>query len=131
MHAHIPPHSSSAQVGWRTEGIEVRAVENSKLLHETALIEAFNLKAAIEYKMKQVEEARDSLTDMPPRSEEELDPVTLHNTALINMDKDANAGFDKLQFLLQQNPCPPETFGNLLLLYVVVSLKLHSIHKRV
>ena len=131
MHAHIPPHSSSAQVGWRTEGIEVRAVENSKLLHETALIEAFNLKAAIEYKMKQVEEARDSLTDMPPRSEEELDPVTLHNTALINMDKDANAGFDKLQFLLQQNPCPPETFGNLLLLYVVVSLKLHSIHKSV
>jgi tetratricopeptide repeat protein 30 len=105
------------KVGWRTEGIEVRAVENSKVLHQTALIEAFNLKASIEYKMKQFTEARDSLTDMPPRSEEELDPVTLHNTALINMDLDVNAGFDKLQFLLQQNPCPPETFGNLLLLY--------------
>ena len=26
-------------------------------------------------------------------------------------------GFEKLQFLLQQNPFPPETFGNLLLLY--------------
>mmetsp|Transcript_4542 Transcript_4542/g.11650 ORF Transcript_4542/g.11650 Transcript_4542/m.11650 type:complete len:654 (+) Transcript_4542:121-2082(+) len=105
------------KVGWRTEGIEVRAVENSKLLHQTALIETFNLKASIEYKMKQFTEARDSLTDMPPRSEEELDPVTLHNTALINMEVDVNAGFDKLQFLLQQNPCPPETFGNLLLLY--------------
>jgi len=54
---------------------------------------------------------------MPPRGEEELDPVTLHNVALINMDEDANSGFEKLQFLLQQNPCPPETFGNLLLLY--------------
>jgi len=54
---------------------------------------------------------------MPPRTEEELDPVTLHNHALMHMDQDANSGFEKLQFLLQQNPCPPETFGNLLLLY--------------
>jgi hypothetical protein len=35
-----------------TEGIEVRSVGNTLLLHETALIEACNLKAAIEYKLK-------------------------------------------------------------------------------
>lgn len=54
---------------------------------------------------------------MPPRSEEELDVVTLHNQALMNMDQRTTEGFEKLQFLLLQNPFPPESFGNLLLLY--------------
>lgn len=54
---------------------------------------------------------------MPPRGEEELDPVTLHNQALMNMETHPTEGFEKLQFLIQQNPFPPETFGNLLLLY--------------
>ncbi|XP_055507199.1 tetratricopeptide repeat protein 30A isoform X1 [Leucoraja erinacea] len=104
-------------VGMTTEGIDVRSVGNTLVLHETALIEAFNLKAAIEYQLKNYEAAQEALTDMPPRSEEELDPVTLHNQALMNMDTKPTEGFEKLQFLLQQNPFPPETFGNLLLLY--------------
>ncbi|XP_069762887.1 intraflagellar transport protein 70A isoform X2 [Narcine bancroftii] len=104
-------------VGMTTEGIDVRSVGNTLVLHETALIEAFNLKAAIEYQLKNYEAAKEALTDMPPRSEEELDPVTLHNQALMNMDSKPTEGFEKLQFLLQQNPFPPETFGNLLLLY--------------
>ncbi|KAI9203537.1 uncharacterized protein BJ171DRAFT_623875 [Polychytrium aggregatum] len=62
--------------------------------------------------------AREALTDMPPRLEQELDPVTLQNQALINMDEDPTTGFEKLNFLLQQVSCPPETFGNLLLLYI-------------
>ena len=36
-------------MGSNTEGIEVRSVGNSQTLQETALVEAFNLKAAIEY----------------------------------------------------------------------------------
>jgi tetratricopeptide repeat protein 30 len=52
-------------------------VGNSQVLKETALIEAFNLKAAIEYVMKNVDAAKEALTDMPPRTEEELDPVRL------------------------------------------------------
>lgn len=104
-------------VGMATEGIEAGSVGNTRVLSETALIEAFNLKSAIEYQLKNVDAAVEALTDMPPRTEEELDPVTLHNHALMHMDQDANSGFEKLQFLLQQNPCPPETFGNLLLLY--------------
>lgn len=87
------------------------------MLHETALIQAFNLRAALEYQMKNFESAQDALNDMPPRSEEELDPITLHNQALINMETNPTDGFEKLQFLLLQNPCPPETFSNLLLLY--------------
>ena len=56
------------------------------------------------------------------RSEEELDAVTLHNQALMNMEQRPTEGFEKLQFLLQQNPFPPETFGNLLLLYCKYSM---------
>ncbi|KAI9339947.1 hypothetical protein BDR26DRAFT_861866 [Obelidium mucronatum] len=104
-------------VGMATEGIEVRSVGNSQILHETYLIEAFNLKAAIEYRLKNFESAREALTDMPPRLEQELDPVTLHNQALTHMDQDPSTGFEKLNFLLQQPPTPPEVFGNLLLLY--------------
>jgi len=104
-------------VGMQTEGIEVRSVGNTLTLHKTALIEAFNLKAAIEYLLKNQDAAREALTDMPPRSENELDAVTLHNQALMNMELKPTDGFGKLQFLLQQNPFPPETFGNLLLLY--------------
>ncbi|KAI5944690.1 intraflagellar transport protein 70B [Manis javanica] len=104
-------------VGMTTEGIDVRSVGNTLVLHQTSLVEAFNLKAAIEYQLRNYEAAREALTDMPPRAEEELDPVTLHNQALMNMDARPTEGFEKLQFLLQQNPFPPETFGNLLLLY--------------
>ncbi|CAB0038789.1 unnamed protein product [Trichogramma brassicae] len=125
-------------VGMTTEGIEVRSVGNTWTLHETALTEAFNLKAAIEYQLKNCmyfsyyrlncmyfktpinlldAAAKEALTDMPPRSEEELDAVTLHNQALINMDSKPNEGFEKMQFLLQKNPFPSETFANILLLY--------------
>ena len=37
--------------------------------------------------------------------------------ALINMDADPSTGFAKLNFLIANPPCPPESFGNLLLLY--------------
>lgn len=104
-------------VGMSTEGIDFHSVGNTLVLHQTALIEAFNLKAAIEYQMKNLRGAQEALTDMPPRSDEELDPVTLHNQALLNMDTKPSEGFEKLAFLLQQPSFPPVTFGNLLLLY--------------
>jgi hypothetical protein len=46
--------------------------------------------------------------------QEELDPVTLHNLALMHMDADPTGGFRKFNFLLQSPPFPPETFGELL-----------------
>ena len=46
----------------QTEGIEVRSVGNTLTLHKTALIEAFNLKAAIEYLLKNQDAAREALT---------------------------------------------------------------------
>jgi len=104
-------------VGSQTEGVDVRSVGNSLVLKETALIEAFNLKAAIEYQMKNYDAAQEALSDMPPRAEEELDPVSLHNSALMHMETDPAAGFKKLNFLISNPPFPPETFVNLMLLY--------------
>lgn len=104
-------------VGMTTEGIEVRSVGNTLILQQSALVEAFNLKAAIQFQLKNLEGAQDALTDMPPRTDEELDLVTLHNQALVNMEARPSEGFEKLAFLLQQDPFPPVTFGNLLLLY--------------
>ena len=81
-------HHPELSVGSNTEGIEARSVGNSAVLKETCLIEAFNLKAAIEYQLRTVEPAkttrdtdaaREALSDMPPRHESELDAVTLHN----------------------------------------------------
>eukprot|EP01039_Chlorochromonas_danica_P003860 gene3860-4217_t len=113
-------------VGSNTDGIDVRSVGNSAVLKETCLIEALNLKAAIEYEMKTVEPAKmateataakEALTDMPPRLESELDPVTLHNQAIIFAEEDPSGAFKKLSYLLANPPYPPETFGNLLLLH--------------
>lgn len=67
--------------------------------------------------MKNLDAAKEALSDMPPRLEEELDPVTLHNQALLHMDEDPSNGFRKLNYLLANPPFPPETFGNLLLLH--------------
>ena len=43
--------------------------------------------------------------------------MSLHNTALMNMENLPAQGFRKLNFLIQNPPFPPETFANLLLLY--------------
>lgn len=43
---------------------------------------------------------------MPPRSEDELDPVTLMNQALMNIEEDPQGGFKKLNHLLANPPFP-------------------------
>jgi tetratricopeptide repeat protein 30 len=49
------------------EGLDVRSVGNSQALKETALIEAFNLKAAIELMTKNTPAAAEAVAEMPPR----------------------------------------------------------------
>jgi tetratricopeptide repeat protein 30 len=104
-------------VGTNSEQMPVASVGNTQALKESALIEAFNLKAAIEYNLKNYQAAKEALWDMPPRNEDEFDPVTLMNYALMNMETDPSGGFKKLNFLLHSPPFPPESFANLLLLY--------------
>lgn len=67
-----------------TEGIEVH-VRNSAVLRDTALVEAFNLKAAIEFQLNNIADAKEALTDMPPRAQQDIDAVSLHNQALIQV----------------------------------------------
>jgi tetratricopeptide repeat protein 30 len=105
-------------IGAQSDDIETHSVGNSKLLQETALVQAFNLKAAVEFQLKNNEAAVRALQEMPPRSEDELDAVTLHNQGLLNMESNPTEGFKKLNFLISQPSFPPETFGNLLLLYI-------------
>ena len=90
---------------------------NSVSLQESYIIEAYNLKAAIAFKQKEIEKAKAALNSIPARCENKIDPVTLHNQALIHMDSDPTSGLKKLNFLLSNPPFPSETFGNLLLLY--------------
>ncbi|XP_065176423.1 intraflagellar transport protein 70A-like [Sycon ciliatum] len=94
------------------------SVGNTQTLQETHAIEAFNLGAMLVMESKGPAKALAYLRCMPPRSAHELDAVTLHNEAVLNMDAEPVEGFEKLQFLLQQAVCPPETFSNLILLYL-------------
>eukprot|EP01084_Bolivina_argentea_P067240 122500_1 len=104
-------------------GINVQSVGMTHALKQTSLIEAFNLKIAKEYQLKKFNKAKASLYAMPPREESELDHITLHNTALLQLletnNKDnVNEGFRKLNFLITQQSFPPETFQNLLISYI-------------
>lgn len=92
-------------------------VFNSFALQESFLVEAYNLKAAIQYNDKNYQGALKIMDSMPQRKDEELDPVSLHNNALFDTDQDVNASFDKMKFLLSNPPFPPVTFKNILTLY--------------
>jgi len=105
-------------VGARSDGERVHSVGNSQALQDSALVEAFNLKCAVEYQLKNQDGAAEALVDMPPREVQELDPCTLHNKALVNFSSDPEEGFRTLNFLISNPPFPPEAFANLLLLYI-------------
>jgi tetratricopeptide repeat protein 30 len=92
-------------------------IENHVALQESHLIEAYNLKAAIEYSSNNFDDCKETLASMPPREEKSLDPVTLHNDALFYLEKETQSSFEKFRFLLANPPFPPVTFQNLLLLY--------------
>ena len=97
----------------------VLSVGNSAALRDSFLVEAFNLKAAIEYSLSSPAHARESLLDMPPRELHELDIVTLHNTALLDMERNPAENLKKLSYVLEVGGVhfPKEAFNNLLLFY--------------
>lgn len=99
-----------------TEG-GARSVGNPPTLSLSGLVQALNLKAAIEYQEGNVEAAREALMDLPPRAEAELDSITLHNLALTADQMNGTVKLRRLAFLLELGPlCPLETFSNLLIL---------------
>ena len=103
-------------------GNGTQSVGNSVALAKSALVEAYNLRIAVEWTLGSQEGAETALKSIPPRREEELDAVTLHNLALLEMEKSPAEGFRKIRHILQTPPFPPEAFGNLLLLYIKYDL---------
>lgn len=108
-----------------------------QFLDEMQLIEAYNLKAAIEFDMGNAVNAAVTLAEMPERLEENVDAVTLHNEGIFGAERrncsvvcpqagavslegecmDDSTYLRKLQYLLNNPPYPPSTFANLLILY--------------
>ena len=95
-----------------------KMVANSQSLHESRLIEAYNLRAAIEYKLMNLEVAKDALLEMPARKESDLDHISLHNKAVLESKTEPEQSFDKLSHLLSSDYAPPPTMMNALLLCV-------------
>ncbi|KAI3387051.1 hypothetical protein SNEBB_001270 [Seison nebaliae] len=109
-------------IGLITDGMDSASVGNTAVLRESKLVEAFNLKAAIEYELENFKDAREAFTDMPPRNIEELDPITLHNIGITNVDEESEESLDKLEHLLQIADSPKEVFQNLLIIYLKFEL---------
>jgi tetratricopeptide repeat protein 30 len=101
----------------RNQECEQSFIRNSGTLQESFLIEAYNLKASIEYSRKNFTEAKKILEDMPQRIEEDVDPVSLHNQAILDLESSEDDSFKKLTFLLSNPPFPKDTFRNLVTLY--------------
>lgn len=99
------------------EAVDFDVAGSLQKIQDLYLVETFNLLMSIEYDQKHFREAKEALHEIPTRSDEDLDSVTLHNTALCTMDEDPSAAFSKLGFLMEAQPPLSETFRNLLLGY--------------
>ncbi|PHJ20925.1 tetratricopeptide repeat-containing protein [Cystoisospora suis] len=82
-------------------------------LKDTALIEAVNLRSAIDFRLERVADAAEKLDLMPWRPPKEVDAVTVHNQALFQAEENAGVAFNMLRFLIDNPPFPPEAFANL------------------
>lgn len=99
------------------ETVDIDVTGSRLIVQELYLVEAFNLLMAIEYDQRHYKEAKDALDELPMRSEDDLDQITLHNTAIVSMEEDPSGSFKKLTFLLTNDSPVTETFRNLLLGY--------------
>jgi len=90
------------------------------VIQQSHLVEFFNLKALIEYDSGDKGAAATSLDDMPTTLDEDKDAVSLHNEAIVCdvAGGNLNGCFKKLQHLITSPSYPPETFANILNLYV-------------
>jgi len=106
----------------QTEGEEEKKC-NEKVVHEikqSGIIEASNLRAAIEYERGNVEKAKKILKDLSTiltKVGVQKDPTTYHNEAIVGVNDNCAESISKLNELLNSPEAPPETFQNLIHLY--------------
>ena len=103
--------------------LEEEKKTNEKQIHEikqSGIVEALNLKAAIEYEKGNFEKAKKILTDLNDILEKygvQKDPTTSHNEAIVKVSDNCADSISKLNELLNSTNPPPETFQNLIHLY--------------
>ena len=98
---------------------EVYHVDNDDDDDSRHIVEALNLKAAIYHETRRFDEARAAIDHVCLiKNGEDLDTVTVHNDAVINKEQDPRVAIVKLEYLLSNQPFPPETLGNLLTFYL-------------
>ena len=102
------------------DGNPVTDLSYLAVIQQSRLVECLNLKASIEYDSGDKVTAAKTLGDMPTMLEEDKDAVTLHNEAIFCDVESGNLDgcFKKLQHLISNVSYPPETFANIILLYV-------------
>ena len=96
-----------------------KSVGNSRLLEHSYLVEATNLKALIQHSLRDREGAKKTMMQLPPRFENELDQISLHNLAVIGAEcgEDMEAIIIKLEQILGTGKSPDGTVMNLAILY--------------
>nr|PIM00388.1 tetratricopeptide repeat-containing protein [Toxoplasma gondii COUG] len=87
--------------------------KTSSFMKKSALVEAFNLRRAIDFLVGKVDEAAGKLELIPLRLPDTFDKVTIHNQALFQSEHNAGATLDKLRSLVENPPCLPEVLVNL------------------
>jgi tetratricopeptide repeat protein 30 len=75
------------------------------------LFEALNLLSALDFDQRHFKEARDAPRELPKRNEDELDPVTLHNTPLVTLEDDPSSAFRNSRFCSPSRRRHPRHFG--------------------
>ena len=108
-------HARSA-TGGDVKGNERQAHE----VRQSGIIEALNLKAAIEYERGKFDKAKKilkELNDLLSSVGLQKDPTTYHNEAIVSVNENCAESIRKLDELLHSTTCPPETFQNLIHLY--------------
>jgi len=104
------------RVGEETKGMEKWGHE----VRQSGIIEALNLKAAIEYERGRADKAKKilkELNDLLTSVGLQKDPTTYHNEAIVGVNDNCAESIRKLDELLHSTGAPPETFQNLIHLY--------------
>ncbi|XP_055346000.1 tetratricopeptide repeat protein 30A-like isoform X1 [Paramacrobiotus metropolitanus] len=102
----------------RVDGEAMKFIRNSPALQSSFLIEAYNLRAAIEHRSGNLLLAKDELKNIPNRYDEDVDLVTLHNKAILDSEADPEESIQMLSHVVSQPIFPKEALLNLITLYL-------------
>jgi tetratricopeptide repeat protein 30 len=115
-HYHLEQHEMALRAV--TDIIVATAEDPSE--SESCLVEALNLKAAIQFAMKDLAAARATMKELIQLQEDNdlHDAVTMHNYAIVNFSTHPTMATKELNSLFSQQSYPSEILGNILVMYL-------------